>query len=363
MKMPIIDPLYRLYVFIRRIPHVFDRVCFVPLRYDSHVVWDVHRKFLQYKTAPVLPGKILHVINRVTSDVDFLRCEYISELESIYSLLPRSILKSQNYQDIKDALRKVLLSGKLRGIIFQSPGAFAANERWLKGVEGGPICKIITVVPAELEDRVLPKTFVDKDSINFLMFASKYYEKGLHIFFAVAEKLKITKSHYKFTLVTSKPVDYLLPDNVKNLVIPGPTLKERRSLYTGHDYVINLSLGDSLGVFLDALRFGTPMIGYRGQHGDTYCTKNTSIMMNNPIFIYGENFLEKYNMFEYEMYLKKLEEEGFFEKNKQELFEVLGTVDNFENYSKMVLSLKEFSKQFSSTVWIDNIRKFYKLFN
>ncbi len=362
MKTPVVDSLYRLYVSALRLPRISDRVCFVPLTLDSHVVWDVHRKFLQYHSAPPLPGKILHVINRVPKEFEFFNSPYISELESIFSLLPRTILKSKNYQEIKDALKTVLHSEKMRGIIFQSPGAFVANERWLEGSKDQIIYDTITVVPAEIEERILKNSFTDHEVVKFLMFASKYYEKGLHIFFAAAEKLKSTKPHYKFTLVTSKAADYAIPSNVVNLVMPKPSLKDRRELYIGHDYVLNLSLGDSLGVFLDSVRFGTPMISYRGQHGDTYCAPDNSIIIDNPIFIFGEQFLEKYNMFEYESYLKKLEEEKFFEKDKEKLFSILEKVDNFENYNKMLINLKDFSKKFSSEIWIEKIRNFYNLF-
>ena len=84
-----VEYLYRPYVLARRLPHLLDRVSFVPLKFDHHVVWDVHERFLQYHTAPPLPGKVLHVINRRPSGFESLHYRYISELENIFSLLPR----------------------------------------------------------------------------------------------------------------------------------------------------------------------------------------------------------------------------------------------------------------------------------
>lgn len=353
--------IYRPYTIARRIPHTLDKVCFIPLKYDTHVVWDVHRKFLQYHTAPPLPGKILHVINRRPSSFESLNYRYFSELENLFSLLPREILKSKNYTNIQEQLKKALSAPEMLGIIFQSQGAFAVNERWIKD---NPRLKqeIITTVPGEIENRPSPNSFNEKNQVKFLVFASRYHEKGLHILIAAARNLIHHKNHYKFTLVTPQPVTFELPNNIQNLVLPKPTLKERRLLYTQHDYIINLSLGDSLGVFLDSLRFGTPMIGYFGQHGSTYSRPNTSIMLESPIFIYGPDFLQKYNMFEYENYLKNLEDKKFFERDKQIITDVLLQADNFDRYRQMVINLNNFAQTFSANEWEKKIRKFYNLF-
>lgn len=354
------DLIYRSYVLMRRIPHILEKVCFVPLKFDHHVVWDIHEKYLQFSTAPILPSKILHVINRRSQKLEQLDYSYIAELENIFSLLPREILKSKNYKGIKDSLNSTLASDKLRGLIFQSQGAFDINQKWFDPQLSH---KIIQVCPAVLESRLLPEYFVDRNQVKFLSFASRYHEKGLHILSSVAEKLLKLKPHYQFTLVVNSPIDYVLPSNIHPVVMPRPTLEQRREFYTGHDFVVNLSLGDSLGVFLDSVRFCIPMIGYFGQHGKIYCPSNASMMLDNPIFIYGKDFLEKYNPFEFESYLKDLEDEKFFEKDKEILLNQLLLADNFANYKTMVNNLVNFTKSLSPNKWFGDIKEYYKEFN
>lgn len=352
------DFIYRAYVLMRRMPHIFKKVCFLPLKSDHHVVWDVHEKYLQYQTAPVIPGKILHVINRLPTNLAKYNFNYFSELENIFSLLPREVLKSKNYQDTKNELKKIMKSDNLRGVIFQSEGALKVNQPWLD-YNTNLKYDLVTVVPAQLESRPIAGYFVNKNNVKFLIFASRFYEKGLHIFLAVAKRLENSKKHYKFTLVTPYEINYGLPANVENIVMPRPSLEERRELYTGHDYIMNLSLGDSLGVFLDSVRFSTPMIGYYGQHGKTYCSDKTSIMLDNPIFVYGDKFLVEYNMFEYEEYLENLENSGFFEKDKNNLLDILIEVDKLDKYKELVASLNVFSRQFSTDNWLNKIKKVY----
>lgn len=343
---------------VRRLPHIFDRVSFLPLKFDHHVVWDVHDKYLQYSTAPLLSGKILHVINRLPHNLENRGFCYFSELENIFSLLSREVLKSTNYENIKDALKEKLNSPYLKGLIFQSEGALKVNLPWLDYNQNLNY-SLVTVVPEMIEKRKSLNGFVDKNSVKFLVFSSRFYEKGLHILFDVARKLSYSKRHYQFTLITPTKLEVELPGNIKNVVIPRPSLDERRELYTNHDYVVNLSLGDSLGVFLDSIRFGTPMIGYCGQHGKTYCNDKTSIILENPIFVYGEKFLVDYNMFEYEKYLEDLEGKKFFEKDKLNLFEVFNRVDDIVKYKEMLKNMDIFSLQFSSEKWYAEIKKIY----
>ncbi len=354
------DFIYRLYVLFRRIFNFSKNVAFLPLKYDHHVVWDIHEKYLQYRTAPPLPGKIIHVINRRPAYFIKHHYPYISELENIFSLLPREIQRCGKYSDIFDALHTELNSKELKALIFQSPGALAVNERFLKGSQVHR--EMIPVVPAAIEPRTEISGHIEKGHVKFLVFASRFFEKGLHILFAAANRVLDSKRHYQFTLVTSKPPAYFLPSNIVNLVMPCPTLRDRRTLYTGHDYILNLSLGDSLGVFLDSLRFGTPMIGYPGQHGSYFCHPNSSIMLPSPIFIYGPGFFRDYAVFDFESYLEKQEQEGFFYEAKNQLTDTLNDVDDVDKYLSRIEHLREFAGNFRATDWYSKIKNFYLQF-
>lgn len=355
-----LELLYRAQVFARRLPYVAHNVSFVPLKSDAHVVWDVHRAYLQYRTAPPLPGKTLHVINRRPGYFEAHNFAYFAELENIFSLLPREIQLSKNYENIRSALNTLLHTPALRGLIFQSPGAHAINEQWLAGASHLKI-KTITVTPAVIEPRQTT-SFAASSAVSFLMFASRFYHKGLHILLPVAERLLKTKPHYTITLLTPKPITQALPANIVTKIVPRPTLAERRQWYTSHDYTLNLSLGDSLGVFLDAVRFGTPVVGYPGQHGATYCAPNNAQLLPNPIFVYGEKYLREYNAFEYEEYLKKLDGTGFFKPHSEALYECMLALDNAQNYAELVTRRRAFAQTFSPTNWHAQMREFYRLF-
>jgi hypothetical protein len=216
-------------------------------------------------------------------------------------------------------------------------------------------------VPSRLEPRAT-QSFIEPNKTKFLIFASRFFHKGLNILAPVAERLLKTKPHFEFTLITPKTFAQPLPKNITSRVLPRPTLADRRALYHGHDYIVNLSLGDSLGVFLDSLRFATPMIGYPGQHGQTYCTPQTSLLLPNPIFVYDEKYLEEYNAFEYEDYLARLSTTGFFKSHEEALYEKFLIADSPERYAGLVTQLTEFSKQFSALHWADQMRRFYTLF-
>ena len=46
--------------------------------------------------------------------------------------------------------------------------------------------------------------------------------------------------------------------------------KDRDNLFLKMDLMLNLSLGDTLGCFLDSIEYSIPMISFKGQHGETY---------------------------------------------------------------------------------------------
>ncbi|MFH1819656.1 MAG: hypothetical protein ABIK82_22725 [Pseudomonadota bacterium] len=336
----------------------FPNVSFLPLSTDTHPAWMAHVNFLQDKTAWPLPGKTLHVVNRLPNVLKGFR--YVSETEALFSILHKDYTRSPDFS-VPGAVRRIekeVESGKLRRIIFQSRSAFEVSSKWMTPrIEA--ISRTVQVVPQAIQKRPVPAS---ESEIKILTIGSSNYRKGLFLLKNVIPAARRCRPDISFTCVSSVPLPGMATiDGLEVLVIDRMDEQTRRWIYASHHYLLNLSLGNALGVFLECCQFNIPMIGYPGQHGGSFVPVGTGLMLEAPIFeLEEERFDLKWTIRDFPDYLAKLHEEGFFRDAEDALVESISGLDAGGPYAAMLERQFEFAqKNLSVDSWLTAMARVY----
>ncbi len=339
-------------------PH-FQKVSFLPLDNLAHPVWQTHIKYLQDKTSWPFPGKTLHVVNRLPKFL--INFSYIAEVESLFSILHKEITRDNNFR-ISDAVTKIeseIKNGKLKQIIFQSPSAFLLNQHFMTpAIED--ISKVAHLVPTEINKRNLSS---EKNFIKILIIGSSNYRKGLFLLKNIVPMVRKHNPEIYFTCISAVQIPELLNiDGLEIKVIPRMNSDIRRRLYNHSDYLLNLALGDTLGIFLESIQFNIPIIGFSGQHGNSYVPEGSGILINAPIFEYDNaGFNNKWTYQSFPNYIKELNTKKFFSQVEIELASIIVKLTLGDKYRDMLKNQYDFaSKKLTVNKWLNNISEIYR---
>ena len=136
----------------------------------------------------------------------------------------------------------------------------------------------------------------------------------------------------------------------------------RRRLYNHSDYLLNLALGDTLGIFLESIQFNIPIIGFSGQHGISYVPEGSGILINAPIFEYDNaGFNNKWTYQSFPNYIKELNTKNFFSQVEFELTSIIVKLTLGDKYRDMLKNQYDFaSKKLTVNKWLNNISEIYR---
>ena len=249
----------------------FKNISFLPFLKTGHPVFHTHVEHLQNLTGYPIPGRCLHVINRLPK---FLKSyNYISELEGLFSLLHKNYTRSDLF-NIPEAIKKIdclIKKGNLKKIIFQSQGAYNLNSKWFTN-EINSISTYVLLPPPEFFQRQINPS---KSKINILIIGSSIYRKGLFLLKDIVPFVRKKNKDIFFTCISSNKIPFL--ENIEGLelkIIKQMSDEVKFNIFSKQDYLLNLALGDTLGTYLDSCRYNIPVIGFPGQHGESYNPRN-----------------------------------------------------------------------------------------
>jgi hypothetical protein len=341
---------------------IFPKVSFLPISEDVHPAFRAHYIHLQDMTSLPFPGKVLHVINRIPI---FLQSySYIAEVEGLFSLLPKKITRGGGFS-CRESIRLIeakLTNGKLRRIIFQSQPALELDRQWMTSkIEEAS--RVVPLIPVDLHPRTVNDAEVLQASIRILIVGRERYRKGLFLLPHIIPKVRESRPDIQFTCVSSEPIPELEGVDGLNVIVVNIMSEEcRRQIFTSHHYLLNLSIGDALGIFIDSLRFNIPMIGFPGKHGAYYVPPGSGILIQAPLFEFeGSNWDRQWSIRSFPAYIEAQYRVGLFDATIAKIIDTLVAVDLGPGYEAMCRFQYNFSvEKLGVQQWLQNWRVLYE---
>jgi len=332
----------------------------VPMHIKSiHPVFFAQCIHLQKLTSNPFFTKRFHAINRVPST--FLKYQYIAEIESFITL-SKEREDSKNFKDYERIIEHVeneMCSNKLLKIVYESESSYLMHKKW----HSDKINSIATFIN-QIPRRIYQRTFENKNTLNIVITATRPTIKGLFLLERIIKAVNSNSSNCNFTCICE---DFPSLDTYPNLDVINAkkmNFKDRDKLFLNMDLMLNLSLGDTLGCFLDSIEYSIPMISFKGQHGETYVQNNeTGFLIDTPVYYYTGGLGEKYhNRLQFEKYILELDENNFFDKSISKIVSLIMRMDaNREDFYEMRQKLyKNSIINFSVTDWLDKWKFLYK---
>lgn len=332
----------------------------VPMQIKSiHPVFFAQCIHLQKLTSNPFFTKRFHAINRVPST--FLKYQYIAEIESFISLA-KIRDDSKNFKDYNRIIEHVeneINSKKLLKIVYESKSSFLMHKKW----HSEKINSISTYIN-QIPRRIYQRKFENKDKLNIVVTATRPTIKGIFLLERIIKLVNLNSSDCNFFCICN---DFPNSNTYSNLNIINSkkmNFKDRDNLFLKMDLMLNLSLGDTLGCFLDSIEYSIPMISFKGQHGETYVNKDeTGFLINTPVYYYTSGLGEKYsNRDEFEKYILDLDKNGFFDVFISQISSIILKIDsNREYFNEMKQKLYKNSLiHFSTKSWLDKWSNLYK---
>lgn len=334
---------------------ITSKFAVLPMTKMIHPVFRTHYQFLQDRTALPRPGKILHVINRLPQKL--VGYHYIAEVEGLHSVLPKSITRASDFDEVATLplIEDLIRSQGLKAIVFQSESAEKRNKPYITEF----ISKFTYVVTA-VPPRIVPRIFETSNEVKILLIGTTYIRKGFFLLEPLIAKVKRHRQDISFTLVCSEPISDLgCLTGLKTIVQQRLTQDQRDELFKEHHYLLNLSVGDTLGTFLDSIEYNLPIIGFPGQHGKSYVKKEFGFLVESPIFEYSVD--RHWNMKSFEKVVLNYFREGRFNDCLNDLTSIILKLDITENYNQILQKQLEFSlRNFSVEKFLLDWRLLYE---
>ena len=352
--------LHRLPTLVKRLfsAKISKGVAFLPIGSNVHPVFRSHYLFLQDKTALPLRNKVLHVINRLPRRLEGRA--YVAEVEGLHSVLHKHIRQAISYSndDSMALIETMIRSGGLRGIVFQSWSAKGRNDGLMNSfIESH--CYVATAVPPRIIPRIASS---HSEEIRILLIGTNFVRKGFFLLPDIIESVRSVNSNIRFTLVCSELSDDLvvlkkiegLNIYIKQRLSP----RERDDFFLNHHFLLNLSVGDTLGTFLDSIEYNLPLIGFAGQHGKSYVKKDFGYLVESPIFEYDPD--STWTIHTFENVVLNLFLQGGFTSSIQEIVEIILELRLNESYDKMCSHQLEYAKNhLSIDKWLSDWNEIY----
>lgn len=270
---------------------------------QMHPVFEGHANVLQPRTERPTHGGMCHAINRLPDIWRRAGCSYIAEVEALISVAPRSIAKMNvDNKAAQDFIHQEIDGGRLRRIVFQSDASRAVHDHFMTD-RIREHSSVATLVPPEiLRKPELPSG----DGLSVLLIISRSFLKGT---FLLPGLLAAAPSNLRLTVVCAEPIG--IPEleadpRVETIIIPRLPIATKRDLFQSHHLFLNISQMDTLGSFLDSVRFNTPMVTVPGSHASSYVTHGeTGWILPSPYYYYDPACGVAYNNKEtFEDYLR-----------------------------------------------------------
>jgi hypothetical protein len=319
------------------------------IRANSHPVFDVHQKYkAEINNTGTISG--IHVQNRLSID-GFLQnlVPHSLEVEGVFSILPKRITRSSNfYSNYKPELTRALRRHSLRKVLFQSYSAYCYQKFWVPELAIDKI-EYINMVPPEID--LCSYILRSKRNVsNVLLVATSFHRRGLMFLDEVASQI----GNLNFSVIYDGDEEFK-SNNVKKIKIARMSNEIKRNIFRNSDIILNLSLGDTLGTFLDGVRFGIPVIGFPGQHGNTY--QRPENIISSPLFEYDlfkKELVE--NIYESKLILDKAHLNYDF---SQPIKSIIKRLQHYEKFSSEVkCDMSFYLANFSIEVWKNQMKKF-----
>ena len=331
----------------------------VPMHIKSiHPVFFSHCIHLQKLTSNPFFTKKIHAINRVP--FPFSNYQYIAEIESFLSLakIREDSKNFKDYNRIIEHIENEINSKNLLKIVYESKSSFLMHKKW----QSDKIDSISTYIN-QIPRRIYQRKFENKDKLNIVITATRPTIKGLFLLERIIELVNLNSSDCNFFCICN---DFPNSNKYSNLNVINSkkmNFKERDNLFLNMDLMLNLSLGDTLGCFLDSIEYSIPMISFKGQHGDTYVNNDeTGFLVNTPVYYYTSGLGEKYsNRDQFEKYIIDLDKDGFFDVFISEISTMILKLDsNREYFTEIKQNLyKNSLTHFSNKSWLDKWNNLY----
>ncbi len=339
----------------------FLNVSFLPLPPGVHPAFLAHVLHLQDRTALPWLGKHLHVINRKPTVLKGY--PFVAEVENLFALLPKPYTHSPDF-NIRDGLRRIeamLARGQLRRILFQSQSQYDLNRRWFTpAIERA--ATMAQIIPHELEARtILP---ADGAELRIILIGSAVLPKGLFLVPGIVRKVRARRPDIRFTLVCAHEyAPFRGVDGLEIVNIPRDREELKYELLRNHQYFLNLSLGDALGVFLECARYNLPMISYPGQHGPAFVPPGAGVLLEAPWFSYEPLDFDRHYNLDNHRFAHFLEEKfagKASEEAEERVAEAICGLRLGEPYARMVAKQHEFSRaRLSPEAWLGRLDEVY----
>lgn len=326
----------------------------------THPVWRTHVLNLSERTSWPWPGKTLHVTNRPTSLFRKLGYRYIAEVENIFSLLTPDYTKRPDFR-IDEALERIereLDTGRVRRVVFQSQGAYDMSAKWFSP-RMREVARTVQIVPERLDTKQVDP---EERRVRVLIVGQAIYRKGLFMLPRIIAEVRKQRPEMHFTCVSTEPVPFLADvDGLDVIEIWRMSDSMRKEVYDAHHFVLNLTLSDALGVYLESLRFNTPMIGYPGQHGGNLVPADGGIMLEPPLFVYADHDFDRhYSIASFPDYVRSLHEQGFFDDAERTAIDALIALPTGDAYQTMLARQHAFAKaHFQVDDWLRSMAGLY----
>jgi hypothetical protein len=193
-------------------------------------------------------------------------------------------------------------SGRLRKIIFQSEASLKVHSEFMTQ-RISDASTFVTLVPPEINRK---ENRNDSGNIKVLLIISRSYLKGT---FLLPRILASAPDNINFTVVCSEPVGIPELENdprINEIITPRLPIPMKKQLFQSHDLFLNISQMDTLGSFLDSVRFNTPMLTVPGSHAQSYVKHGeTGWVLPSPYYFYDPQCGEAYkNKDEFASYLE-----------------------------------------------------------
>lgn len=338
----------------------FSNISFLPVSEDVHPVFKTHYQHLQDKTAWPFPGKVLHVINRLPKL--YSKFNYIAEVEGLHSLLDKTVTRANDFSPLATLplIERELDCGKLRRIVFQSQSAFEMHRKWMTPkIEAAS--SVVRLVPVELFKR----TPVSQGELRLLVVGTANFRKGLFMLRHIVPKVRAVRPDIRFTCVTSVEIPMLNDiEGLDMVLIKRMPENYRKQIFMSHHYLINLSIGDTLGTFIDSCQYNIPLVGFPGQHGQSYVPRGCGILLTPPLFEYADpEWDRKWSIRTFPDYIENQYHAGFFNETIEQTTKILSELTLGNSYADMCRNQYDFSlTQLTVQGWLDEWESVYRDF-
>ena len=255
--------------------------------HSVHPVYSVHANILQPLTRPLGMSKLVHVIGRPHKYLLNSNAYIISEVEGAAGVAPLEF--SKNRYDIKNSnlyTDNLIESGKLRTIVYQSDSALKLHSK-CASAQMNEISTVITQVP----ESMIWESQIADNKLKILIVASNPIPKGLFLLPSILKKLNEKGVGLNLKIISSRRfnIEYDGKHNVEFIVTSKMSPKLKSEVFRWADFLLNISPMDTLGTFIDSIKYGVPLITVEGQHASSYVLNgSTGCILNSPLFYYGD---------------------------------------------------------------------------